>query len=252
VCGCYIWIGLLKFCVEILLLLAADRLCGKRSAGGRVLGAALIPGVYTVFALVFPDLSHPLIRILGAALTVLAAFGFGLAALYRTSVYLLLNAAIGGFAQRYEKRELMVLLAAAVCICFVCFFVSEEGGQALPVPVELCYGQKKLRIQALRDTGNTLRDPLTGRPVLVIGADAAGKLTGLSVQQLRNPAETLCSGIIPGLRLIPYKTVGESGGLLLALKLKKVKIGSWTGSSLVAFAPETIGNGYEALTGGNI
>ena len=250
--GSYIWIGGLKFCVEILLLFAADRLCGKRNSVRRLLVAALFAGLYSVFALAIIGLSHPLFRIIATAATVLSAFGFRLTALYRSSVYLLLNAAIGGFVQRYDKRELMFLLAAAVCICFVCVFVSGEGERQLRVPVELCYGQKRLRIQALRDTGNTLQDPLTGRPVLVIGADIAGKLTGLSVQQLKRPAETLCSGVIPGLRLLPYKTVGEAGGLLLALKLNNVRIGSWRGSSLVAFAPETIGNGYEALTGGNL
>ena len=103
---------------------------------------------------------------------------------------------------------------------------------------------------ALRDTGNTLRDPITGGEVLVIGADAAGELTGLTQAQLRNPIDSL--GTIPGLRLIPYHSIGNEGGFLLALKLQNVKIGSWKGSSLVAFAPEGLNleGTYQALTGG--
>jgi len=85
----------------------------------------------------------------------------------------------------------------------------------------------------------------------VIGADAAQQLTGLTREQLLTPVETI--GILPGLRLIPYHSVGSSG-FLLALRLRDVKIGSWRGSTLVAFAPERLSmeGAYQALTGGAI
>jgi len=102
----------------------------------------------------------------------------------------------------------------------------------------------------LEDTGNCLRDPVTGASVLVVGAQAARLLTGLTQQQLRSPLTTL--GTIPGLRLIPYRTVGTGAGLLLAMRFQNVRIGSWQGSTLVAFAPEGLemGHPYQALTGG--
>ena len=85
---------------------------------------------------------------------------------------------------------------------------------------------------------------------MIVGPKAAGKLTGLTQSQLEHPVETM--GTIPGLRLIPYQTVGQSNGLLLGLKLPNSKIGSWRGSSLVAFAPQGLGENqaYQALTGG--
>jgi iron complex outermembrane receptor protein len=71
----------------------------------------------------------------------------------------------------------------------------------------------------------------------------------LSADQLRKPLETI--GLLPGLRLIPYKTI-SGRGFLLAMPMQNVKIGSYRGSSLVAFSPESIGNGnYQALTGGS-
>ena len=80
----------------------------------------------------------------------------------------------------------------------------------------------------------------------------ARELTGLTKQQLRKPVDAL--GTIPGLRLIPYRTVDQSGRFLLALQLKHTKIGKRTGSALVAFAPEVLdGNGkYQALIGGTV
>ena len=40
--------------------------------------------------------------------------------------------------------------------------------------------------------------------------------------------------------------------MMLALRLKDVKIGSWRGNALVAFAPEPFGkqDGYQMLVGG--
>ena len=105
---------------------------------------------------------------------------------------------------------------------------------------------------ALRDTGNTLKDPVTGADVLVVAQQVAEQITGLNSQQLSNPVESI--GVIPGLRLIPYRTVGQSGGMLLALRIQKVKIGKQWGSRLVAFAPNGLcaDGRYQALTGGNI
>ena len=118
------------------------------------------------------------------------------------------------------------------------------------VPVELTYGGKQVKLTALQDTGNTLRDPLTGQQILVVGPQVAAALTGLTRQQLRDPAGAV--GALPGLRLVPYRAVGTDGGMLLALRLNRVKIGQWQGSSLVAFAPEGLGEHeeYQALTGG--
>ena len=99
------------------------------------------------------------------------------------------------------------------------------------------------QIPVLRETAGSGQD-------FLLCADAAGELTGLTQAQLRNPIDSL--GTIPGLRLIPYHSIGNEGGFLLALKLQNVKIGSWKGSSLVAFAPEGLNSEgtYQALTGG--
>ena len=115
------------------------------------------------------------------------------------------------------------------------------------MPVEIAYGGRSLRLRGLRDTGNGLKDPVSGRSVLVVGAEAAQALTGLTAQQLARPLENL--GAIPGLRLIPYRTVG-SRGFLLGMQLQKVRIGSRKGSVVVAFAPMGLEGNVEALIGG--
>ena len=119
-------------------------------------------------------------------------------------------------------------------------------------PLKIVHEDRTASMIALKDTGNTLRDPVTGEQVLVISPEIAGRLTGLTVGQLRNPLETLAVSPVPGLRLIPYPEVGNTGGFLLAKRFEEVTIGEKTQSALVAFAAEGLGTGeiYQALTGG--
>ena len=78
---------------------------------------------------------------------------------------------------------------------------------------------------------------------------ASEKLTGLEREMLRDPVSAMEK--LPGLRLIPYKTVGNSG-FLLALLITEAKIGNQQGSAIVAFSPQNFGSKYQALTGGSL
>ena len=85
--------------------------------------------------------------------------------------------------------------------------------------------------------------------MLVVDADIAKKLTGLAPAELREPLRTLQQ--MPGLRLIPYQTVGNHG-FLLAVSIPQVKIGNSQGSTLVALSPNLFAHHYQALTGGMV
>lgn len=245
----------LNFLVDFLLLLGTNRLCGYPFAMSRAALAAALGGLYGGACLLpgFHFLGNTLWRTVSLALISMIAFGLTKSAIRRGVVFVLLSMALGGVALGLGGRNMASLAAAAGLILLLCVvgFRDALGGAAY-VPVELCYQDKKLRLTALRDTGNTLRDPITGRPVLVVGADAARLLIGLSKQQLEKPVESISA--LPGLRLIPYRTVGNDSGMLLAIKMADVKIGSWRGSSLVAFAPEGLSmqGEYQALTGGAV
>ena len=149
------------------------------------------------------------------------------------------------------NRGFFAVPAVAGLVALTCGIGFRNGGQEL-VEVELRRGEKQVRLLALRDTGNTLTDPVTGKSVLVADAQSAETLLGLTRAQLADPVGTLASGILPGLRLIPYRAVGVAGGMLLAIRMEGVRIGNRTGEQLVAFAPEGLGGDgtYRALTGG--
>ena len=248
-------VAMLNFLVDLLLLVGTNRLCGYPPGWGRAALAAAVGGIYGGMCLLpgFSFLGNRLWRLVSLVLISCIAFGFCKSALRRGAVFTLLSMALGGIALGFGAEGFLPLVAAAAGVAFMCVvgFRGKLGGVSY-IPVELSYGGKHLSMTALQDTGNTLRDPVTGRSVLVVGGDIAQQLIGLTQQQLRSPVEAITASDIPGLRLIPYRAVGQSGGMLLALRMKDVKIGKWKGSSLVAFAPEALSTegAYQALTGG--
>ena len=248
---------ILNFLVDFLLLLGTNRLSGFPASPGRAAAAAALGAIYSGVCMM------PRLRFLGgliwrtvslAGVSVIA-FGWGKSAWKRSGVFVLLSMTLGGVAVSVGRGNFLSLGLAAAGVWLLCgiAFGDQISGREY-VPVELTYDGKTVSIVALRDSGNTLRDPVTGEQVLVVSGDVAQRLTGLTQAQLRAPMDTLMHRPVPGLRLIPYRTVGQAGSMLLGMRFHKVKIGSKERSALVAFAPEGLGRKeqYQALTGGVI
>ena len=243
---------LVCFFVDFLLIMGTNSLCGYPIELVRPSLAALYGGIFSGLCLVSNvDYFNTFPCFMGILVFVgLIAFGVSLNSLRKCGMYILLNLALNGLAQNFGAQSLGATVLGAISLFVVCLVVLRDrfGGKTY-IPVELSYNNKNITITALQDTGNDLRDPITGKSVLVIDVDAAERLMGLSRQQLCCPVEAI--GMLPGLRLIPYKSVGGSG-FLLAMRLSDVKVGSWRGSGLVAFSPEVLSaeGSYQALTGG--
>ena len=118
-----------------------------------------------------------------------------------------------------------------------------------------------MKLLALRDTGNTLQDPLTGRPVVVVEGEKLRpllpELPRLDRQSLAHPVELLrdLEGTAGDLRLqlLPYRAVGVECGLLLALRVDQANCGGGeVRDCLTALSPTPLsdGGGYSALIGG--
>lgn len=254
----YLYVVLLiNFFVDLLLILAANRFGGYPAQIGRCIGAAVLGGIYGAVCLQpgFLFLGNTLWRFVFLGMMGAIAFGWNRSGLRRCMLFILLSMALGGIVQGMGERRIASLLLGMAVLGGLCAF-GFRGPMACQelVEVELSAQGRKEKLLALRDTGNGLRDPITGQSVLVADAKTAQTLFGLDRQQLRCPVETVAAGIIPGLRLIPYRAVGQSAGMLVAVRMEQVRIGKWQGSTLVAFAPEGLGENhtYRALTGGMI
>ena len=244
-----VWLAY-NWALDFLLLVAANRLMGFPWGFRRCALAAALGGVYACACLApgFAFLGGRLWQGIFLMLLGAAAYGVRAAAWKRTLLFSLLSLALGGAAVYLDAvgaapvlfLALLLGLLAAVCV----------KGRVLTrriVGVELRWAGKSMRFFALHDTGNVLRDPISGDGVLVV-SPAIGERLGLGRELLADPAAALSAH--PGLRLIPFQSVGQSG-FLVGLRPERLRIDGRESRAIVAFAPQGIGQGeYSALTGG--
>lgn len=248
---------LMNFGVDLLLLLASSCLSGRPFNIKKVLRAATLGGVYAGVCLLpgCTFLSGVFWRIVSLIAMALLAFGWNRQTVEQGAIFVFLSLALGGMVVLLGRGGITSVLLSALLLAMLCFVGFQKGrGKREYVSVEIQHKEKRVCMTALCDTGNTLRDPVSGLPVLVVDAAAAYRLLGLEEAALRQPIETISRGIYPGLRLIPYSAVGQTAGMMLGLRVDQLRFNGICVEQIVAFAPQRIGRGevYEALAGGNV
>ena len=234
--------------VDFLLLRgAAGENCGKISRLRCAVGAA-VGGGYGVMAL------HGCRGWLLPVLRMMGLTAYGLRNYPCWGKFLFLWLVVHAMAAGVRDMDGWFLVLAAALLCLLALLRTDGGAGQGIVPITICYGGKVAQLQALRDNGNLLTDPVTGESVLIVSPWVGWKLLNLTAGQLLHPVETMESVKMTGLRLIPYSAVGQSGGMLLAMRFDDV---IWDGQrrpQIVAFSPNPIGDGkrFEALAGGTI
>lgn len=270
---------LLNWMVDYFLLLATARLSGEILCRPRV-GLAAAIGAFYAAAIFFPGmgfLEHPLCRLCAALAMILCGFGgsrrllrvtlvfFGLACAFGGSIFAIGLLGGKGLAFKngilYSAMDLrLILLSAAVCYVGITLVFRRTAHHAVRElrPAVLTLGEKRVLLTALVDTGNTLTDPVSGRPVMVAEGERLGSLLPSQIgrEQFCDPVSAMeqLSGTEEGrrFRLLPYRSVGVECGMLLSLRVDKVQVGAQDyGSILVALSPNLVsdGGGYNALIG---
>ena len=245
----------LNFGVDYLLLRSAGRLAGctpsyKNSVmaavfGGMYAGACVVPGL--------TFLGNTLYRIISLVIMSVIAFGWQKNSLQRCVLFILLSMTLGGIVLLIGHGGLWSVIMSAFVLGGLCLLgFRGTPGKMEYVSVWIRHGDRTVNLTALLDTGNRLRDPISGLPVLVADSRTAMELLCLSESELLHPVEIISRGKHMGLRLIPYCAVGQPSGMLLGLQVDEMRINGKRTNQVVAFAPQRIGqgSGYEALTGG--
>lgn len=269
---------LLNLLLDYLLLLAAAQLSGRTLHRLRLLACAAGGGIYAMVTFL-PGcgfLRTPLCQLAVGSIIALCAYGGrGRPAL----LFLLLSGGLAGFVLalglwagsptgllgRVYRGEVSwpLLLGAALGFYVLLRLLLGQGarhggGELLKITISVC--GRKQTVTALHDTGNTLRDPVSGRPALVLERNAAEELWPPEVAAVLAsplpPEEKMArlhrQGAAVTFSLLPFRSVGTPAGLLLAARSDYIEInGRRYPRTPVALSehPVSDGGGYHALWG---
>ena len=258
--------------IDYLLLLLSARLLGAPLRRVRFALAAALGGAYAVAAAV-PTLGW--LRVGGVKLALSlalawTAFGGGKGLWRGWLVFLALSAGFAGavfaaamLAGQEAGRAVLIrvnwrilFLSFGVCYAAVRFFLSRIPRQLerrlLRVEVRLL--GRTVTLTALRDTGNSLIDPISGWGVVIADADALSPL--FPVPLPKPPPEDAAAlfrllsqnaALRPRLRLIPYAALGQPGGLLVCFRPDGLTVDGTERQLMTAIAPTPFHGEHDAI-----
>ena len=264
---------ILNFIINALLLYTTARITGEKIKRWRVILSAAVGAAYSVAVFINNSLATVWIKLLIA--TVMVAIAYDIRKIKRAVLMFLsffaVSAALGGlaFAINYFTGggdihsgiihmqmpffNLMLAVAIGAVIVSAIFNRSATGVTKKEIVfVEVIYRMREARFHALVDTGNTLRDPMTNTPVIVVEYSHINELFKRDEDKiLRNcSAEEVILQLPAQFRLIPFKTI-DGSGFLPAFKPRYVLVNGKERDVLVAICKERVSDGgaYNALIG---
>ena len=223
--------------VDYLLLFGAARVAGRTVARRRLLLGAAVGGIYAAVQLFLPK--SVVLLLLGLALMGAAAYRgsgravkltllFFLASCGLAGVVMLLGQSLGSMARLARGvvtadlpwGVFLIAAGTSYLLLSVVFRYGAARTGSETADVVIAYRGKTARVRLLRDTGNTLCDPVTGLGVPVIEEETAT------------------------LPHIAYCSVGNADGTLPLLRCEAITVDEIKlGSRAVALAEHPLGDG---------
>lgn len=259
--------------IDYFLLLCSARAAGVVLHRWRLGLAAVLGGLWAV-ACVLPGLgflTYAPMKLVPAVFMSLIAYGGERRLLRCVVIFLAVSAAFGGAVwaasmlagtglyggRLYLPISMRVLiLSFALCYAAVSLVFRRAGKRAereiLPLAVSL--NGKSILLRALRDTGNGLYDPVSGRAVAVAELDAVRPLLG-GLSGNAADAAALCEALsrLPGLAgratLVPYSALGTGHGLLAAIRPDSSAVSGKPADILIGLSPAPLSQDgdYDAI-----
>ena len=272
-------VAVLNLAVDYLLLLTAATLAGTPLRRLRFSICAAFGAFYAAAVFICTPLAHPLCRVAVGVALARCAFHRETRPWRMTALFWLLSAGLAGLLLAlglligspagilkrvyYADIRWTVLLGAATGFYGLMYVVFRQGARherGDVMEIDVVIGGCQCRLRALRDTGNTLRDPMYGQPVMVAETEALRQLWPEEVGAILRrpiPAEEKMAllheaGAGLSFMLLPFRAVGTAGGLLLACRSDYIQLGrERIPHALVALTDTQVGiGGYQALWGG--
>lgn len=134
--------------------------------------------------------------------------------------------------------ELLMAFAVTLIILRIVWDVIQKKflREKLLVQLIITFDKKAIQLFALVDTGNSLHDPLTNMPVVVVEYSAIKELLPPDIRDIYekntdNDLNTItatisCSDWFSRFRLIPFTSLGKENGMLIGFRPDYIEIGT--------------------------
>jgi len=179
---------LLSVFTDYLLCLVTARFCALRFRRGRYLAAAVFGGVYAV-AVFLPGcawMAHPVVELCAAGFMGLIAFG-GETRLFRClAAFLAVSASFGGMVWAVALRQgslpapdigmLIGVFLGSYALLTLLSLTRRQRAREHRAAVTLTLAGRRSVFTALEDSGNCLRDPVSGDAVMLASPAALAPL----------------------------------------------------------------------------
>lgn len=240
------------FALEFLTLWAVGQISRRPTRAPRLAGAALVTAVSFVAVVALSDLkvvalaspTSMAIALLasGASLSI-AYSGMNLREFVTSLIYRYLltlmagGAAMAAHATASGSRPLSFLAAIATVI-----LVAEAGWGVVHrgmreglfyVPVSIRFGRQSVSVTALIDTGNLLRDPVSGVPAIIVEYSAIEPILPYRIRASVRASDVdfaaAAYAIADSLwstrfRAVPYSSVGQTWGLMVGFRPSEIRV----------------------------
>lgn len=242
----------------VILIAAATLMKIKYSAARLFLSAALgaiyscvmffpkLELLYTIFAKILaafiisyiayaPKNIVQCIKQTGVFYGVTAVFGItSLGLLYFTDIGIKLGGVISNGIFYFNIPILYLVFSCAVtytALTLIPHFMKKYTSRTY-THITIVNGGKSVDLKALVDTGNMLKDPFSGKTVMIAEANMLSPLFDFDINELAesNYAETT---LPPGFRLIPFSSIGKKSGLLVAFVPEKIIVDNLDKTNIV-------------------
>lgn len=139
-----------------------------------------------------------------------------------------------------DSRELLVYLIIGVGIgvlfllAIIKFYRHKLNKDNLLTSLEIGLKDRKINLTALIDTGNSLKEPITQKPVIIVEYSALENILPNSLRSMFLKKQELDLNVVGRvmedvgddmyLRLIPFKSIGKDSGILIGFKPDLINI----------------------------
>ncbi len=258
--------------MNYIILYATGFVQKKRMKNVKLIISSIIGAIYAIVSYLnlIPIYSNPIMKVLLSSIMIYVAFnnenikqmiknlllfylasfvigGCALALLYMISPQNIIfeNGVLVG---TYPMK--VTLIAGVVGFLIIQYSFSQNKRQMkmkdLLCDLEIFVNNQKVKMKAYIDSGNTLKDPLTKKPVIIVEKGIMEKI--IDIDNLIGGDEKL------KIRLIPFKSIGKQNGMLIGIRPEYVKIKYnenqvITKKVIVGIYDKKISKNYSALIG---